>query len=126
MGAQASGAVVAPILDVVIFRERWDHGRAPGNLADVVEDDLRAAVVKFDGSVDFNGAPGQATDVADIFQSGLEDHHRKRAGQLILAEVQKMNSLIPNSNFQDLARNAFSFAHVLTRLVNGDAVGGGE
>ena len=125
-GAQASGAVVAPILDVVIFRERWDHGRAPGDLADVVENDLGAAFVEFDGSVDFNGAPGQATDVANIFQSGSEDHHRKRAGHLIFAEVEKMNSLIPNSYFQDLARNAFRFAYVMTRLFNGDAVGGGE
>jgi hypothetical protein len=32
----------------------------------------------------------------------LEDHHRERAGQLILAEVEKMNSFISNSYFQDL------------------------
>jgi hypothetical protein len=76
--------------------------------------------------VDFDGASRQAANVADIFQSGLEHHHPERAGHLILAEVEKMNSFIPNSYFQDLARNASGFAHVLTRLVNGDAVRGGE
>jgi hypothetical protein len=125
-GAQSSGAVVAAILDIIIFWQGWDHGRATSNLADVVEDDLRPAVVKFDGSVDFNGTPGQPADVANIFQSGLEDHYCERAGQLIFAEVEKMNSFIPNSYFQDLARDASGFAYVMTDLLNGDAVGGGE
>jgi hypothetical protein len=83
-------------------------------LADVVKDDLGTAFVEFYGAVNFNSAPGQAADVADVFQSGLEDHHRERAGQLILAEVEKMNSFIPNSYFQDLARNAPGFAYVMT------------
>jgi hypothetical protein len=54
--------------------------------------------------------PARRRTSADVFQSGLEDHHRERAGQLILAEVEKMNSFIPNSYFQDLARNAPGFA----------------
>src|ERR1700756_3396522 len=54
-GAQASGAVVAAILDI-IFRERRDHGSATGNLADVVEDDLGTAFIEFYGAVNFNSA----------------------------------------------------------------------
>jgi hypothetical protein len=93
---------VAAIFHAVILRKWWDHGRATGNLVDVVEDDFGAAFVEFHGSVNFNGAPGQPTHVANVFQSGLEDHHRERAGQLILAEVQKMNSLFPILIFSTL------------------------
>jgi len=50
-------------------------------------------------SVDFDGAAGEAEDVANIFQSGREDHDRKGAGQLILAEVEEVDSFFSNSYF---------------------------
>ena len=121
-----SSAEVTAIFYVVIFGKRGNHGGAPRDLADTVQDDLRAAVVEFNGTVNFDGAPSQAADVADIFQSGREDYDREGAGHLILAEVEEMNALNPDSYFEDFARDALGFTHVLVRLVNGDAVGRGE
>jgi hypothetical protein len=124
--AGASGAEVAAIFYVVVFGEQRNRGGAPSNLADAVQDDFRAAVVNFNGSVNFDGATLKAPDVADIFQSGREDHDRERAGYLIFAEVEETDAFIPDSYFEDFARHAFGFTHVLARFVNRYAVGGGE
>src|SRR5579864_4986613 len=125
-GAQATGAEVATIFDVVILGERRDHRGAAGDLTDAIQDDLRAAIIEFDGSVNFDGATLQAPDVADIFQSGREDHHGEGAGHLVFAEVEEMDALISNSYFEDFAGNARGFTHVLDRLLYGDAIGGAE
>jgi hypothetical protein len=125
-GAEAFGTKVATIFYVVIFGERGNHGGVPGNLADTVQYDLRAPVVKFNGSVNFDAATLQAPYVADIFQSGREDDDRKGTGHLIFAEVEEMDAFIPDSYFEDFARDAFGFTHVLASFVNRNAVGGGE
>jgi hypothetical protein len=85
--AQVSGAVVAAVCDIVILGERRNYGSAAGDLADAVQDDFRAAAVQFDVSLNLDGAARQTADVASIFQSGSEDHHRERARHLILTEV---------------------------------------
>ncbi len=121
-----SSAVVAAILDVVILGQWRDHGGASGDLADVVQDDFRAAVVEFYCSVDFDGAAGQAANVADIFQSGREHYYAERASRLFLAEVEEVNSLRAHLNFEDFAGNTFRFANVLAGFVDGDAIGGVE
>jgi hypothetical protein len=90
--AQVSGAVVAAVCDIVILGERRNYGSAAGDLADAVQDDFRAAAVQFDVSLNLDGAARQTADVASIFQSGSEDHHRERARHLILAEVEKVDA----------------------------------
>jgi hypothetical protein len=124
-GAEMSGAIVSSIFDVVVLEEWWDHRRSAGDLADAVEDDLGAAVVKFDGSVNFDGTAGEAADVADILQAGREDHYRERAGHLVFAEVEEMDALRTYFYFEDFSGDAFGFANVLARFVYGDAVGSG-
>src|SRR5271165_3016687 len=73
-GAHPAGAVVAAVFDVVVLGQGGNHGCAPGDLADVVEDDVRAAVIKLDRAFNFDHASGQAADIADIFQIAGEDH----------------------------------------------------
>ena len=90
---------MAAIFDVVVFGERRDHGGTASNLADAIQDYFGAAIVEFNGSMNFDGAAGQAADVADIFQSGGEDYYREWAGQLILAEVEEVNSFFSDSDF---------------------------
>jgi hypothetical protein len=58
---------VAAIFDVVVLGQRRDHGGTSGDLADAVENDLRAAVVEFDRSMNFNRSAFEPSDVADIF-----------------------------------------------------------
>jgi hypothetical protein len=50
---------VAAVLYVVVLGERRNHGRAPSNLADAVEDDLGSSVVEFDGSANLDAVAFQ-------------------------------------------------------------------
>src|SRR5208282_6909683 len=91
-GAHPAGAVVAAVFDVVVLGQGGNHGCAPGDLADVVEDDFRAAVIKLDRAFNFDHASGQAADIADIFQIAGEDHDGEGAGRLIFTEVKEVNA----------------------------------
>ena len=64
--------------------------------------------------------------VADIFQSGREDHYRKGAGDLIFTEVKEVDASCANFYSEYFAGDAFGFPDMLARFVNGDAVGSGE
>src|SRR5271165_7034894 len=123
-GAKVAGAVVAAVFDVVVLGQGGNHGCAPGDLADVVEDDFRAAVVEFDRAFNFDQAARQAADVADIFQITGEDHHRERARHVIFAEVEEMNAARANLDAEHFSRDAPGFADVLARFVDRDAIGG--
>ena len=76
--------------------------------------------------MNFDGAAGQAANVADIFQAGREDDDRERAGHLIFAEVEEVNAFRADFHSEDFSRDAFGFADVLAGFVDGDAVGGVE
>ena len=79
-GADTTGAVVAGFFYIVFFGQRRDEGGSSGDLADALEDNFGAAVVEFDGVADFDGASGEAADVADVFQVRSEDYYREREG----------------------------------------------
>jgi hypothetical protein len=114
---------VAAVFDIVVFGQWRNHRSASGDLADAVEDDFGAAVVDLDGSVNFDGAALQAANVANIFQAGRKDHDCEGAGNLIFTEVKEMNSLRTYFYFEDFPGNALGLADVLSRLVNGNAIG---
>ena len=117
---------MAAILHVVVLRKRRDHGGAAFDLADAVQDDFGAALVGFYGSADFDGAPGETADVADIFQVVGENHDRERTGHSIFTEVKEVNALVPDVDADDLPGYAFRFANVLAGFVDRDAVGCGR
>ncbi len=96
------------------------------NLTDAVQDDFRAAVVEFDGSLDFYGAAFEAADVADIFQVRREDDDGKGASHLIFTEVNEVNAFDADAHAMHGPGYAFGFADMLAGLVDGDAVGGGK
>src|SRR5260370_36830949 len=56
VGAQVSGAVVAAIFNVVVLRERGNHGRASPDLAEAVEAELSRHVVEVYRSGNFQCA----------------------------------------------------------------------
>ena len=71
------------------------------------------AVVDLHGSVDFNGAAGQAADVTDIFQIVRENYGREGAGNGVFAQIQEMDPFVANFHADDLAYHTFYFADVL-------------
>ncbi len=85
-----------------------------------------AAVVKFDSSVDFDSAAGQAANVAYIFQSRREDHDREGAGHLLFAEVKEVNSFRSHFYLEHFTGHTLDFADMCCRFANWDAIGGGE
>ncbi len=118
-GAHATGAVVSGFLHVVFFRQRWNERRSSGDLADALEDYFGAAVVELDGSVDFDRAAGEAAHVADISQVGREDHDREGAGELILAEVEEVDTFRSYLHADYFSNYAFRFADVMGGFVDG-------
>lgn len=123
---QAAGAVVAAVFYVVVFGQARDHGGASVDLADAVEDDLGAAVVELNGAVDFNDAAFEAAYIADILQVRNEDDHRKRAGCMIFAEADEVDSFGAGFYVQDLTSDALRFADMLASFADGETVGARE
>ena len=122
--AQASGTEVATIFHVVVLRQRRNHGGAAFDLADAVQDDFGAAVVGFEGSVDFDGAAGEAADVADVFQVVRKDDDCEGTRHLVFTEIEEVDTFGADFYADDFSRHAFGFSDVLSGLVNGDAVSG--
>src|SRR6266567_914462 len=125
-GAEASGAEVAAVFNIVVFGQGRNHGSTTADLADTVQNDLRTTVVKFEGAVDFDGAAFEMAHIPNVLQSGREHHDREGASHLILTEVEEMYSLRSYFYFEDFARDAFRFANVLARFVNGNTIRGGQ
>ncbi len=123
---ESSCAEVATILDVVTLGEWRDHRGTAFNLADAAENDLRAFVVGFEGSANFDGAAREPAYVADILQIVGEDHDRERARHLIFTEIEEVDTLDSDFHSNYFSCHAFRFADVLSGFVDGYAVGGGE
>lgn len=92
-GTHSAWAVVAPLLDVVVFGERGNHRGAAGNLADAVENNLRSAIVHFYRAMNFNAAAFQAPLVTHVFEAMSKDDDRKGAGHLVFAKVEEVDAL---------------------------------
>ena len=95
-------------------------------MADAAQDDFGAAVVEFYFSVNLDELPGEAADVADIFQVGREDDYAEGAGHLVLAEVDVVDAFASSFYAEDFSGDAFVFADVVGGFLDGDAVGAGE
>ena len=90
----------------------------------MLEDDLGASVVEFDGAVDFDDAAFEAAHVAHVFQVAGEDYHGERAGELLGAEVDEVSATCSGFYVSNFSDDAFGLADVLRGLVDGQAVGG--
>src|SRR5579863_2404593 len=123
---EMSGAVVAAIFNVVLPGQGRDQGSAAGNLVGTAENDLGAAEVEFDRAADFDGASGEAADVADIFEVGRENDYREGAGALGFTEVEVVDAFDSGFDAQDFAGDAASFSDVLAGGGDGKTVRGEE
>ena len=123
-GTEAPGAVVAAVFDVVILGQRRDQRRASGDLADAVQNDFCPSLVKFDRTVNFYGAAGQAAHVADVFQVVGEDHDGERTSHLVFAEVQEMNAARADFDAHNLPGHTCVFADMPAGFGDGNAIGG--
>lgn len=118
-----AGTVVAFLFHVVLFRKGRDKERAPRNLANAIEDDLGAAVIKFDRTLDFDQVSRKPAHIADIFQIAREDHDGKWAGHLVFTKVEEVNPLRSDFNLQNSSADACGFAYVSAGFMDRDAVG---
>ena len=114
---------MAAILHVVVLRQRRDHCCSVLNLTDPVQDDFRSPVIKLHVAVDFDGAAGEAPNVADILQVAGKDDHCERACDLVFAEIEEMDATLADLYAQDLTGHALCFADVLAGFVDRDTVG---
>ncbi|PYQ43176.1 MAG: hypothetical protein DMG99_07105 [Acidobacteria bacterium] len=125
-GMKAAGTETPSIFHIVVFGKRRDHGGAAFDLADAVQDDLRAAIVHFYRAADLDVASGEQANITHILKITGEDYDGERTGQGILAEIQEVNAFVPYLHLQDFSADAFSFADVFGGFMNGEAVSGWE
>ncbi len=117
---------MAAVFHVVGFREGRNHRRAASDLADAIQNDLRAPIIKFHGSANFDGATGQAAHVSNIFQVMFENYDREWTRQLIFAEIEEVNALHADFHAHDFSSHTTSLACVPTGLLNRNAIGGAQ
>src|SRR5579872_860409 len=123
---KVAGAVMASILNVVVFGQGWDQRSASADLTDAAQNDFGASLIEFDGAVNLNRAAREPSDVADILQIGREDNDRKGASHLILAEVEEVNAFRANFNAQHSSGDTLGLADVVVGLVDRNAITRGE
>jgi hypothetical protein len=117
---------MAPIFDIVILRNRRNYGCAACDLADALQNDLGAAVIKLDGPQNFNRSSRKMAHIAHVFQIFREDDDRERTRHLIFTEIEKVNSFGADLHADDFSRYTLRFADVLYGFMDGNAVGCGE
>ena len=121
-----SRAEVASIFYVVILGQRRNHGRPSADLADSAQNDLRSTVIHLDVPANLDRPSRKVPHVAHILQIVGKDDYRKWAGHLVVAEIQKVNTFGSNFHPQNFPAHAFGLTHMLSRLLDGEAVGGRE
>ncbi len=117
-----SGAVVAAILYVVVFRQRRQQGRTAVYLAEPAQNNLCPPSIKLHRPVDFDDVSGEPANVSDILEIVSENDDCKRACHLVFAEIQEVHAL-RCLHAHDFARDALSFADMLRGLLKRNAVG---
>ena len=123
--AEDTRAVVALFFHVVSLRQRRDRRRFAPQLPGFAHDDLCAPVIFFHLAVNFDELALQLPHIADVLQVLGKNHHGKRTGSGILAEVQEMHTLVPLLHPHDFTRDALDFADMFPASVGRDAIGWG-
>jgi len=123
---QSAGTVMAAVFHVVGFRQRGNHRRAAGDLADAVQNDLRAPVIEFYGSANLDGATGETAHVSNIFQVVFENDDREWTNHLIFTEIKEVNALHADFHAYDFSGHTPGLADVLTGLLDRNAVDGAQ
>src|SRR5580704_17272532 len=123
---QSAGAIVAWFFHIVVLRQRRDQGCAASQLADTVQDDFGAAVVKLHRAPDLDDPSCEPAHVTDVLQVGREDYDREGASGLILAEIHEVDALGADFHAHNLSRDAFIFADVPAGFAERETVRGGH
>lgn len=114
-------AVMAAILNVIFFRHWREQGCASVHLADPAQNNLCSPLVQLYWSMDFNAASRKSAHVAHISKIVRENHHRKRTGHLVFAEVEEVHAF-RSFHAQDCAGHALVFADMSSSFLEGNAV----
>jgi len=97
--AENAGTVAAFFLYIVGFRQGRNLRPLAFELSLIVKNNFRAIVVQFYRAMDLDRFSCQLRYVADISQIAGKNHDRERTGVMVLAEVQKMHTFVPLTNF---------------------------
>ena len=88
------------------------------NLLRIMNDDFRAALVSDNVAPNLHPLPLQRFQVAKLVFVGSEDHAGKRAGAIVLTEIQEGVPCTGGINSQDKPGNAAAFAHQRPGIAN--------
>jgi len=117
---------MALLLHVIVLRQWRNQCRAACQLPDTVQDDFCSTIVELNWTMNLDDAACEATHIADVFKIMWEDHHGKRAGRLVFAEVHEVHSFRADLHPYNFPNDAFGLTDVLASLTNGKTVGSRE
>ncbi len=118
---ELSGAEVAALLHVEIFRQRWQANDFPSELLVAFENDLYPVVVLFHFASNFDQLAGKLSYVTDIFQITRKHHDRKTAQPVVVAKIEIMHAAGSCLNANYLSSHTLRFSHVFLGLIKRDA-----
>jgi len=114
-----------PLVFYVVILWKFRNPQAiPAQLPQLLENNFGASVVFFDRAVHFDHLILQLTHIANAFQVVRKNHHGERTNHGILAEIEKCDTAAGVLHAKDFAGNTLVLTDVLSRLGNGNAIGG--
>jgi hypothetical protein len=90
----------------------------------MAQDDFRSTVILFHGALDLNGSSGELANVAYPPEVALENDDGEGTGFVILAEVEKRDTVFALFHMHHSSSDALSFSQVVAGFSEGHAVGG--
>ena len=112
-------------LDIVFLGQGRDFGCVSAELAEMGQNDLGAAIVFLDLTLDFDLPALELAEVADLFHVAGEDDDRERSNPVVLAEIEEMDASVALLDAENFARDAAGRAYVVPGVRERDAGGGG-
>jgi len=122
--AECPRSIFALILNVKIFRKRWNAQARPAKLPQLIKHNLSPSVVFLHRPMDLDHLVLQLADVSNALQIMRKNDDREWTHHGILAKVEKCNAPADMFYAQHFASDALVFADVLTSRGDWDAVAG--
>lgn len=123
---ELSGTIFASPLDIVVLWQRRNEHGVFAELPWMTKNNLRAAVVFLNRSVDFNRSTFELANISDMLEIVCEYHNRERAGVEIFAEIEEGNPFAALFDVKNGAPNTLGRTNVLVSVGKGDTIRGSQ
>ena len=118
---ELSCAEMPALLDIKIFRQRWQRGNGSTQLLAAFENNFRPIGIFFYIAANLDHLARKLAYVTDTFQIVREHHYRESAQPVVITEIQIMFAVRAHCNSNHLAGYALHFSDMLLRFIKRNA-----